>query len=368
MFQAETGETAKRVCPECGLDPSPGVVRPPPAPVKNSVLPANTRESSRTPGKRSRRSKRSRKEKAPRFFTLKLIAAWSIVLALIVLGARKMWHVPTPASPPTASSKPSPVPDMSEQDIELLKNAGQRCADSFSGFLAAGTPEERNQFVLNPITTASRMARFYSLNPITALDPRSLAITGTSIMRIPRQAAIETHWAARDGRKFDAVFREENGEWRLDWDHFARFSDYPWALFLAGSGPAEGEFRLLARERLATERKNADTISLALYAPKFGQPYEAGFQSPEFLVARSSPEGVLLEAAFQLARSGTRVFGSSLPNLNPDDMIRVRVKVRRTELADERRFEITGVTACHWLTVDDPGVHPAPAKPDKPQN
>ena len=37
-------------------------------------------------------------------------------------------------------------------------------------------------------------------------------------------------------------------------------------------------------------------------------------------------------------------------------MIRVRVKVRRSEADAERDFEITGVTAAHWYAVDETGM------------
>lgn len=39
-------------------------------------------------------------------------------------------------------------------------------------------------------------------------------------------------------------------------------------------------------------------------------------------------------------------------------MIRVRVRVKRTEVNLERKFEITKVLACHWMSIDDPGVTP----------
>jgi hypothetical protein len=253
-----------------------------------------------------------------------------------------------------------------DDDIALLNEGGRKCGEALGGFLSAGAPEQRNQFVLAPIATASRMARFYSLNPMANIDPAALRLEKSVVVNLPGEKAIETRWITPDGRNFDAAFREEHGEWRLDWDHFARYSDYPWSLFLAGSGVPEGEFRLLARERLAEERKDLDTISIVLYAPRFGHPRETGFQSPEFLVSRNKPEGKLLDAAFKLARSGKQVYGSKLPDQNPEGMIRVRVKVKRTEVDGERRFEITAVKACHWYSIDDPGVElvkPAEVKP-----
>ena len=310
------------------------------------------------------RAKRSVKKRKNNYFMLKLIAGWSVVLALIVFGARKMWPNHAPAQSSVSATAPAAL-DM-EEDMIMLKEGGPKCGEAMSGFLSAGTPEERNQFVLAPVATASRMARFYSLNPMASVNPSTLVFEKSGVVNLAGRKAIETLWKTEDGRTLDVNFREENGEWRLDWDHFARYSDYPWSLFLAGSGAPEGEFRLLARERLAEERKDAEAISVVLYAPRFGHPGDTGFQSPEFLVSRNKPEGKLLDAAFKMARSGRQVYDSKLPNLNPEGMIRVRVKIKRTEVNMERRFEITAVQACHWFSIDDPGVaaeKPAEAKP-----
>jgi len=253
-----------------------------------------------------------------------------------------------------------------DEDAVLLTNSLKICAENISGVLSSGTPETRNQFVFASAFTAARMARYYSLNPLVTIDPGTLTLTARSILVLPTGRAIETCWNSEDGKKIDAVFLEENGEWRIDWDHFARYGDYPWSLFLAGSGPEEGEFRLLARERLADAHEKTDSISIVLYAPRFAHPEETGYQSPEFLVSRDTRDGQLLDAAFKLARSGGQVFGSKLLNMNPEDMIRVRVKVRRIEADRERKFEIAEVVACHWYSVDDPGVVPVPVAETKP--
>jgi hypothetical protein len=200
------------------------------------------------------------------------------------------------------------------------------------------------------------MARFYSMNPLGVLDPQTISAQGAAVVHLPGLKAVETHLRSKEGRLFDAVFIKENDEWRLDWEHYARYSDHPWALFLAGNGEEEGEFRLLARERLPEERKSEATISMVLYAPRFGYANDTGFQSPEFLVRRETRNGKLLEAAFKLERGGGRVFDVNLPGINPEGLIRVRLKIRRFEVEGERRFEIKDVIACHWYSVDDPGV------------
>lgn len=284
----------------------------------------------------------------------KLVGGWLLVLLAIVFGTRQLWDDPYPAKPAVRQGQSAnPV---TPQDVMLLNEAGPLCAHTFSGFITAATPEQRNQFVLDPITTAARMARFDNLNPRIDIDHSSLHLANSSVLRLPGRKAIETQWITADGRLLDAVFVEQSGEWRLDWEHFARFSDYPWALFLAGSELDRGEFRLLARERLAAERKNSDDISIVLYAPRFGYPGETGYQSPEFLIKRDTRNGRLLDAAFKLERSGGQVFGANLPNLNSEGLVRVRVKVRRVEQDLGRRYELEEVVACHWYSAADPGV------------
>ncbi len=351
LFQAPAGEDEGRLCSKCGFAPATGLLE------AAIATPAHVPEARQTgaEGEESVAKTRTRKRKGSHFM-LKLIAGWLIVLLLIIVGARQLWRDAPQTTKPASTRVEDPV--ISDLDVKLLEEAGPRCTEAFSGFLNAGTPEERNQFVLDPVNTASRMARFYSLNPLVNIEPKTLRFQDQSVLEVPGSRAIESRWIGEDDKIYDAVFREENGEWRLDWDHFSRYSDYPWALFLAGSGAPEGEFRLLARERLAEERKAEQNISVVLYAPRVGRPGESGLQSPEFLVSRNKPEGRLLDAAFKAARKQQALFGSTLPRIDPEGMIRVRVTVKRTEVNLERRFEITKVSACHWLSIDDPGVVP----------
>ncbi len=347
LFQAGPGLGNERACAVCGADPCP------PARESAVTTAAGIAEPPSARGKRAHHGSRKPKH---RHLMLKLMLGWTLVLVLIVIGARKLWHQPEAVVQAPAMAMDTMV--LSGEEAEIMQTASQECSRLFQTFLAAGTAEERNQFVLSPVQTVSRMARFHSLNPIPAIAVEKLETMDGGILRLPDEYAYEARWKSHDGNIYDAVFRRENSEWRLDWEHFARYSDYPWSLFIAGSGPDEGEFRLLARERLAEERMSEPTISLILYAPRFGSPREAGFQSPEFLVARHSPSGRLLGAAFKLSREGGRVFNSQIEEINPDGMIRIRVKVRRFEKDMQRKFEITEVLACHWLAVDAPGVEP----------
>ena len=286
---------------------------------------------------------------------MKLAVGWIVILVAIVFAARKFWK-DAPLSQPTPQISGSTQVINSAEDQFLISEASPLCGEVLSAFLKARTPEERNQFVSSPITTAARMANFYLTNPLEAIDTNGMILQNAAIAHLPGGDAVELQLGSREGQLLDVAFLKENDEWRIDWNHFVRYSETPWQLFLAGSGDAEGEFRLLARERLAEERKNADTISLVLYAPRFGYTRDTGLQSPEFLVRRDTREGKLLDAAFKQERSGKRPFGVNLPSINPEGLIRVRVKIRRTTADLERHLEIEKVIACHWYSTDEPGV------------
>jgi hypothetical protein len=354
LFQSPAGDMDDRLCPACGLNPSLGVNGPA---LEADLLnrgdsTGGTARPAAHPGEHGSQSIRKRK---PGFPISKLLIGWMVVLVAIVFGVRALW----PEDPRAATAVANQVPAVnlvSAQDALFLNQTAPLCARTFSHFIATGTAEERNQFVLDPIATAPRMARFYNLNPLVHFDPSSISLSHSAVLNLPGRKAVETQWKIADGRQLDAVFVEDNGEWRLDWEHYARYSDYPWALFVAGGEVDHGEFRLLARERLADERKNSDSISIVLYAPRFGLPGETGYQSPEFLVKRDTKNGRLLDAAFKLERSGGKVYGVNIPNPNAEGFIRVRVKVRRIGQGMERRFELEDVVACHWYSVDDPGV------------
>ena len=361
LFQSTPGDIEHRFCTECGRSPSLGLEAIPAAPgISQSDISLETGRVSDQSGDREKHQLRKRKKS---YLMPQILIGWSVVLVAIVLGARHFWHEEEMTSPVSAVNAPA-ANAPSPEDIAFLNKASPMCNATFAGFLTAGTPEERNQFVINPITTASRMARFDILNPPISIDPATLHATNFAILNLPHSKAIETLWNTSDGRQLDAVFFQENDEWRLDWEHFVRFSDYPWTLFLASSGEAVGEFRLLARERLAVERKNEDTISIVLYAPRFGSANQTGLQSPEFLIRRDSENGKLLDAAFKMERKGERVFGVDIPNDNPEGLIRLRVKVRRIEENLTRRFELEKIIASHWYSVDEPGVKiPEPPAP-----
>lgn len=350
LFRSPMGVSYQRLCTVCGRSPMP----------EDGTLQRIDKATHQRDPDLARGSDRKKKKKSKYRFVDKLVifcVISTLAILLILLTALRIQRWQNKHS--SSSVKKEAVSTVAAEDAVFLNQSAPLCHQTFSGFLSAATPEERSQFVTSPIAEVARIANFYQLNSLPSIDPQALKIDQAAVLRLPGGRAIETSWKTTDGLQLNAVFVLEDNEWRLDWKHYARFCDYPWPMFLAGDGQSEGEFRLLARERLADERKSADTISLVFSAPQLGKLSETSLKSPEFLVPRDSKSGRLLAAAFQCAKEGKLAFGVNLKEIYPEGLIPVRVKLRRIDDVDGRRFELIDVITCHWYSVDAPGIEVA---------
>lgn len=356
LFRSEGGEADDRRCASCGNDPSLGL--------ESVAAPASAGSGGRDPMLRVRMAEVEK----PAYFkrevlrqkgtspVVKIIIAWVVLMVLLAVGARLLWSGEHEVGSTTGSGA-GQYERLADRDEAFLDDVYGKCLQAMSGFISSGTPEEKNQFVRNPVDTAGTMARYYQTHLVHHIDPSTVRGTGRGVIHLDDgRKLVETRWSVADGRMIDGTFFEERGEWKLDWEEYVRFGDRPWALFLTGSGDETGEFRLFARERRSGERSALGDLRIIFHEPKFGYPKEAGDASPEFVVDPLSDGGRMLGEAFAKRAKGGRVYGSTLPVLDPEEMIRVRVKVRRRETPDGREFKIEEVKACHWLSIDDPGV------------
>lgn len=358
LFRSLPGDPNERVCAHCGRDPSLGLEST--ATRDDSEVPARaSREPAPQPDRTDDRSG-TRKPKSNRIVA-KLVIGWVVIMVLVVIGVR-VFSPETTKSGSSDSWRETDVKGTSgDETVVNLEKAMPFCRETLAGFLSASSSEERNQYVLDPVNTVGRMARFYDLNPMTRVESDTLQPTAATLLKHPDGPAVEGRWEGPDGRVFDCVFVRQNDEWRLDWDHFVRFQEYPWAPYLAGEGPDECEFRLLVRRRAARDSDVSNQLDLVFYPPRIGRPESITAPLIEVIIERDSDNGKLLIAGFdQREKSRVARFGSTLPDLDPEGMLRVRVKLRRlpanAEGTLEKRFELITVIACHWLATTDPGV------------
>lgn len=300
---------------------------------------------------------------------LALVFGWTFVTAAIVFVANHYWRSSDPRS--EAWQAQQAEERLTSEDSELLRQYAGQCEQLLLNLLSQNSPEGVSPFVFNRLDAFSDIIKYYQSNPGTQITDSNIMMHRMSVIHLPEGPAIEGQWITEDGRLIDVVFRRQDDQWLVDWHHFARFSEHPWALFLAGDGPDEAEFRLLVRQRLLRQvllDESEDRLSLAFHAPRFGRPDDPGPASSAFDLEWDDERAKLLMAGFNQAREGNRPFGSILPPPEPDeDMMRVRIVIRRIDGENERIFEIVDVLACHWLQLDHPGVSPGQIDDTDPQ-
>lgn len=346
-------EDPERVCTGCGKDPSTfGESQPkeaPKLPVVGAFRSAAIKEEA--PPSQTRTVRKRRENHT----VLKILGGWLIVVVLIVIVGTRVW------SEENKLGRQVRTPELKLDGLEnesaaILDEAMPHCSSSLAGFLSSGTPEARNQYISKPISLAGKIARFYGMNPLPQVNAKDISNAERRLLKLPSGLAVASVWNLVDGQKLDAVFFKEDGEWRLDWQQFVRYCDVPWPLFLAGNGNETCEFRLLARLKQGDEAAFGSHLNVVLYSARIGYPGDPSSPSPEFLVRRDSAEGRLLAAAFRARKAGKSPYDGALANGDPEEMIRVRVHVRRTVNEKGREFSIERVDACHWLSIEEAGI------------
>lgn len=358
LFQSDFGFDESRVCEVC--EKRPGVALWPVADTsalaeggKRHQKFVNSGEKIDESGHRAVRKKRRSN------IMLRIVIAWTLLLIGVVAVRHYFKTRTVEESSGNAFSNRMTEGTLADERVSLLQKALPDCHRALGGFLAAGTPEARNQFVLDPIETAGKMATFYARNSFPKVDVTKLRRTAQEVLRVGDEWMIATRWKeeGEEGVGFDAIFQYQSGAWKLDWLHFSRYSEFPWTLFLAGEGPDEAEFRLLARLRFQGDEaeQTGARLTFAMMAPEWGKPSETGMESPEFVVDRRGDEGLLLQAAFDHLQDDEGLFGSSLESMEPERLVRLRVKVKRDGVGGIRRFRLEELSAWHWIDTEVPG-------------
>jgi len=353
LYQAPKGQGNAIACPECKRNPAPDYDS---WQRKQSMLAAR---SSHPRSSVPRERERDRKpKKTGGKMVAKFVGVWILCLALLVVAAKRFW---LGAADPVQEANGEDFKKAGDNaDSLLLRESFRDCSTALNGFFEAAVPESRAQFVIDPFDAVKRLASFDSFSPLTTGDGMKKNLLA-EIIHTPRGPAIETVWETKQGDALDAVFFRDKETWKIDWRELVRYSDQSWGLFLAEAGEAEGEFRLLARQRLEGEHGSQSRIGIVFYPPRFGHMREAGSPSPEFPVDLTSDDGRLLAVAFASKKAGRGPFGSHLLASDPDDLIRVRVRVRRNPEDNHQKFTLVKVIACHWFSLDEPGYDVPPA-------
>ncbi|MEK7953536.1 FmdB family zinc ribbon protein [Luteolibacter soli] len=344
LFRGTADADQRGACPECGGDPVAGTeATEAPGPV---LIRRKVRKPKERSGSSSSRSKHNREgQKKARALAI-FVVVWAVVL-----GTAAIWlkGKSPDASEATSVLDAQAVGGQAMEDSRLLQDQIQNCARRLEQFVGAGDIGGRSPHVLRAKEILPEMAAALKYEPILSSDA-SFTLPFYQVIHTPAGRAIETMWKEDDGKFLEAVFFEEEGEWKIDWHAFSRASSEPWPQFVSGKGKGEGVFRVLARERVGANGRDPEFIGLVLYAPRPGRPGEAFSPSPEIRVTRASDMGRAIEEAFTTRAKNLGPFGSGVVKYDPGEMIRLHVRVTR-EGAEERTFKITDLLATHWMEL-----------------
>ena len=368
LFESIYGSGVARVCTECGKiagivtkESSPRITDTERGSVPNQIgfekQPEFLIDDS---GRRAVRKKRSAN------MMMKIVLAWTVILLLAVWMRTRGTRATVEKEELEQVASRMTKGTLADEDIALLNEALPDCHRTLGGFLTAGTPEGRNQFVVDPIETAGKMATFYSYNPLHRVQVEGLQRIDQELLRVGNSWMILTRWKDTNGIEFDVLFSRNSGKWRLDWNHFSQYSGYPWTLFLAGEGPDEAEFRLLARQRLSDSdsEKVGSRLIFTMCTPGFGNSGDIGMESPDFVIDRQSEEGLLIRAAFADCAADRRLFGQEMKNPEGAELIRLHVRVKRSEFGGKRTFNLEKIISCHWIDCAEVGYDLAALQAD----
>lgn len=342
LFKAVADPGARGDCPDCGHDPATGEE----AEAAGQTLVRVRHKVRKSPGHHHGKKHRSREGKRKARALMIFVVGWICVVGCAAFFLKRLWPdaAPKPSAEYVAKER-----QLSQEDSKLLQDHTKECSDRLVGFYSASDPAARSLHALASKETLGRMVRYYAANP-GVTTPVNLRLRSQNVLHTPAGPAIELLWTGEDDVIVEGVFFEERGEWKLDWDAFVRAGSEPWGLFLAGQGSGQGNFRVLARERIGAGGRADEGLGLVLYFPRPGHPGEASTPSPEIRVKRASPLGRALEEAFAARKESADAFGGIAFTQDPADMIRLHVRLRREGEA-ERVFDIMELLATHWLEI-----------------
>ena len=347
LFQGAAGG----VCPDCGEDPVVQESEIAFVEAANSAL-ATLREPSgpaAEPGRTAGRGPGRGKTKGLAVF----VVVW--VLLLVGIAGLVAW----------VRSKDGMVEVETETFAETTaesqfnRDAYQSCYRDAVSFLRSESAESRSRFVLRPLDTLRLMASSGTRVPVLGKDEQ-LQIEFFEGFDSPESRAFQSAWMMPGKERIELVFvQDDDDAWKIDWQNLVRHSEEPWSLFLSGSGPSVGEFRLLARKRASATGGEGDVSRLMFLESRPWEPGKVGLSSPEIRIDPGSEVGRQLKSAFAMRKGNEGVFGTRLSDKDPKGMIRVRVVLRRSDEKDEHgewQFTVERLLACHWMQFDELGL------------
>jgi hypothetical protein len=245
---------------------------------------------------------------------------------------------------------PSEVAEGQLRSSSLQKKTAslyEACMGDYRMFVQSGSGSQRASYVVGGVSKLLKLDDYYgtSSEPILA---GKITNGGTRYYSGGRYARVEALLEDAEGRGFEMVFWEVEGEWKMDWEHHVRYQNKNFVEFMLEPQVGEvSEFKLYVRRRHGAEHKEG--LRLIFYEPKVlaGERYQ---QSPEVYISGQHPAYDGLVEAFERldhinSNGNDRVIGKS----DAAGLLRVRARlVFRESEEGEPDLQLDRVDAYHW--------------------
>lgn len=283
---------------------------------------------------------------------MKLIAtSWLIFVVMVVAIVFYFNRSSAKFAAETRSSQQEPE-KQKDAEKQKMKLALPKCMMVVKSFVNAKTASAKAQFVYDGVRLSREMEAYYA----EQADFRTPLLQARPVyyhaLNIPGAEAIGAICQTDTGERFEAIFILQDGEWKIEWKSFVRYSERDWPIFLSGAGADEADFRLYMRVMDVREDLAAGDVLVQFYKPDIFRGHEFdGHSSDVIRVPAYSIQGKLLRDLIERAdeAKGTDLVGMDFADFDPKQLYRVRARMRsKMNAKQELEVHLVRLIANHW--------------------
>ncbi len=229
------------------------------------------------------------------------------------------------------------------------------CEKAMTAFLNAPSAAAKAQYVYQGARLSGVMSRYYQSNPSFSSTRSNIRIISGELLDVPGKKVIGTLCQYSLGERFEAIFVEDDHEWKIDWKSLVRYDPRPWSLFVSGRDGDEGEFRLYMRVRDVDEDLERKEMVVVFYKPGMYSKNEfSGMASKSVRVAIDSEAGMKIQRMLDSEEHMEKdALGFTIGHLDPHRYHRVRVRMRLHKKAgEETHMELVKILANDWYGIE----------------
>ena len=344
IYYSAVGGSSRLNCTKCKDTAAEGGIAASGARYKTA--PKKVRKRSKEPSAYTGRS-RSKKSK-PRNPTFSL----AVIAFIILLGCGALFFFKGGDQNVSANITEEDTSD-SELAIDAynkkkLKEALPECLEALKSFVSAKETVDKTLHVYQGSRLAYKMEKYYAANPTLIGSITVEAVKSSIYNEINDHSLVDIVFTDDSGDLKEIAFIKEDGEWKLDWESYVRYSSMSWFRFVNTEEAIEGEFRLYIKKFNFGSEFEEEYLTFQLYPPSANVNKKiSGRGAQRILLPLSGPHTSILN---QLSQDVDNSEEHSFTD--PAGYARVNLKLRLDyDEKNQPSIELLDILATHWRGV-----------------